>query len=293
MTNDVKPRIQLKISDINPYVRRASKHIIEAGFSTGKRVNRHYQLHYVCKGVGKFSFEGVKYRVQEGDFLIWEPAIIHEISSNKHNPLEVIGIQFDMTWNNTSLSYPCVHYSPGTFQWHLVHELIDIEDVDLAPFIVAIYHKKQLKNLFQEIVKIYNSKSQYSLQLISGLVKTVILMSFEDKKQDNEFKSKETTAVQEIVDYLSNNYNLNHTNEGLGKRFNYHPNYLSHLVLEYTGKTVQQYLIDLRISKAMDLLQNTQKPIGEIGDEIGGYSIHYFSRLFKKKVGFTPTQFRS
>lgn len=293
MLNEMIRRTQLNISEINPFVRRASKHIIEAGFRTGHRINRHYQLHYICKGVGVFSFENVKYSVQEGDFLMWEPGVKHIISSNKRNPLEVVGIQFDMTWNHTSLSYPCVHYSPITFKPEHVHELIAFDDVNIAPFVAKIYRKKQVKVYLEEIVKVYNSKSQYSLHMISGLMKAVLLMSFEDNKQDNEFKSKETTAVQEIVDYLSTNYNHNLSNEDLGKYFNYHPNYLSHLVLDYTGKTIQQYLIDLRISKAMDLLQNTQKSIGEIGDEIGGYSIHYFSRLFKKKVGFTPTQFRS
>lgn len=60
-----------------------------------------------------------------------------------------------------------------------------------------------------------------------------------------------------------------------------------------TGFTFTQYLINLRLSKARELLYNTDMRSSEIAYAVGFNDPHYFSYLFKKNTGITPSEFRS
>jgi len=61
---------------------------------------------------------------------------------------------------------------------------------------------------------------------------------------------------------------------------------------EYTGVSPAQYQIQLRINKAKDLLITSNRSFKEIANNLGFESTDYFSRLFKQKSGFTPSDFR-
>ena len=59
-----------------------------------------------------------------------------------------------------------------------------------------------------------------------------------------------------------------------------------------TGYPTSIYILQVKLSNAKKLLSNESKTIGEIAAECGIYDVNYFSRVFKRHTGFTPTQFR-
>ena len=59
-----------------------------------------------------------------------------------------------------------------------------------------------------------------------------------------------------------------------------------------TGLGVNDYINRLRIERAVELLTSTDKPINDIASEVGFTYPRYFSTLFKKIKGVTPTQFK-
>ncbi len=67
---------------------------------------------------------------------------------------------------------------------------------------------------------------------------------------------------------------------------------LSRRFLRATGRSALDYLLDLRIHKAKQLLINTAKPIAEVGASVGISSPVYFSRLFALRVGLSPRAYR-
>ncbi|MBR2188784.1 MAG: response regulator [Eubacterium sp.] len=68
--------------------------------------------------------------------------------------------------------------------------------------------------------------------------------------------------------------------------------YLSRLFKEKTGETFMEYLTGRRLGRAKELMIQTNKPMREICLEVGYTDPNYFSRIFKKNVGKTPTEFR-
>ncbi len=71
------------------------------------------------------------------------------------------------------------------------------------------------------------------------------------------------------------------------------PNYLSDLLRKETGKTTQEHIHYHLLEIAKDRLLGSDNSIKEIAHSLGFEHTHYFSSLFKKKVGLSPTEFRN
>lgn len=75
--------------------------------------------------------------------------------------------------------------------------------------------------------------------------------------------------------------------------YNYHPNYISRRFREATGVSFSEYLEACRIKHARQLLAETDLPVRIIASGVGYQSAMYFSKVFKKVTGETPTGYRS
>ncbi len=78
----------------------------------------------------------------------------------------------------------------------------------------------------------------------------------------------------------------------LAEYVRFSPNHLSMIFSQHMGETFSRYLIDYRIGKAKEALKCTSKKSSEIAVEVGYRDPHYFSYMFKKVTGMTPTQYR-
>ncbi len=67
---------------------------------------------------------------------------------------------------------------------------------------------------------------------------------------------------------------------------------LTHVVKEQSGTSVTSHVRFLRLAKVKELLEHTDLPIGEIAGQTGWPDLHYFTHLFRKSFGMTPSQYR-
>lgn len=111
-------------------------------------------------------------------------------------------------------------------------------------------------------------------------------------EKGKESKLKKVSAViYEAKQYIDNRFQQELTLEEVSKEISMSPQYFSRLFKEETGENFKEYLTAVRIAKAKDLLKNTNKSVKEISFDIGYNDPNYFSRLFRKMVGVTPTEF--
>ena len=107
-------------------------------------------------------------------------------------------------------------------------------------------------------------------------------------------KNRYDDVVREVIEYIEKNYmDENLSLNLLASHVNFSPNHLSTIFSQQTGQTLIKYLTDFRMNKAKELLRCTGKRSSVVSMEVGYKDPHYFSYLFKKTQGMTPTQYRS
>ena len=97
----------------------------------------------------------------------------------------------------------------------------------------------------------------------------------------------------QIVAFIESNYdNINLGVGFIGQHFNFTSSYLSKLFKEHTGLTISNYIINIRIENAKELLAHTDMCINEISEKIGYLSSTVFIRIFRKQEGITPGAYK-
>ena len=109
-----------------------------------------------------------------------------------------------------------------------------------------------------------------------------------------EIRNKEIPQnIQYLMQYLESNYTKHITLDYLADFANMDKYYLAKKFKKYTGFSPNDYLISLRINQAKTLLKMTTLPAVKISHEIGIHDTNNFTKLFKKKTGMTPIQYRN
>lgn len=108
-------------------------------------------------------------------------------------------------------------------------------------------------------------------------------------------KSKKvySTYVEQCKWYMNEKYQTKITLEDMAEYIGVNEAYLSHLFSEKEGMTIREYLNQVRVERAQNLLKYSNSSLVEISDYVGFSSQSYFGRIFKKRVGMTPQQYRS
>lgn len=112
-------------------------------------------------------------------------------------------------------------------------------------------------------------------------------------KELQEYRKKELNGlILEATQYIEENYRSNITLDDVARQVNMSYHYFSKFFKESTGKNFVDYLTDLRMKKAKQLLKETGMNIKAVSCEIGYSDPNYFSKIFKKYTGLTPTEYR-
>ncbi|SFG09939.1 Helix-turn-helix domain-containing protein [Desulfotomaculum arcticum] len=97
-------------------------------------------------------------------------------------------------------------------------------------------------------------------------------------------------VVSWIQNYLQVNYHKNITLEHLAEKVYLSPCYVSRAFRQVTGLNFMQYLTEIRIERAMQLLKIGKYSVSEVAEAVGYKDASYFSQMFKKKTGFVPSE---
>ena len=107
-----------------------------------------------------------------------------------------------------------------------------------------------------------------------------------------EKKYVESKPIRLAKKYIGKNYYQPLTLEIVSREIGFNPTYFSTMFKKETNKNFSEYLKETRIENAKTMLLNTEKSVEDISYAIGYLDIKYFSKLFKKLTGITPTEFR-
>lgn len=146
---------------------------------------------------------------------------------------------------------------------------------------LALYEQLPVKSQ-DDLLNIGKILSQY----FNSKVLTNQLLTPEISEPDKEL-------AYLMQDYINANYSYNISSKSIAEKFYVNPSYASRCFSEKHGQTITEYINKVRIERAMLLLKISMTPVSNIALNVGYTDLNYFSRVFKKWVGLSPTQYRN
>jgi len=142
-------------------------------------------------------------------------------------------------------------------------------------------------------------KSQNDFDAYVGLMKILHLFGSKNKSRrlcsngylKPEFKG-ETSRLKIVLEFIHNNYSRKLQVAEVAGQIHLSPSAFSHFFKKRTLKSFAEYVLDMRLGKAAQLLQHTDIQVTQVGYESGFQNISHFNRSFKKKYKQTPLKFR-
>lgn len=113
------------------------------------------------------------------------------------------------------------------------------------------------------------------------------------EKTKNLGNSKNRLIVEGIKGYVRSNFKENLNLDMIAESVCLSPYYASRIFKESQNMTIMEYVLEVKMHEAKKLLSNPRYKIDEIARDLGYVDPSYFSKVFRRKTGLSPTQFRN
>lgn len=231
-----------------------------------------WQFLYIASGKAHFYFNGVEEIVPAGNFVLYRPKEEQRYYYYGVDHTEVYWVHF--TGNNVK---NIIRKYGITDEMHVIHTGTSLDYKKI--FLQMIQELKLCKDDYEEILVHY-------MHLLLIMIHRSINSRPRGKSQ---YLMDEMDAA---VRYFHANYHKPISIEDFAASYHMSISWFIRNFKEYTGSTPAQYLLSLRISNAQTLLESTSYNITEIANIVGYDNPLYFSRIFKKQIGMSPSEFR-
>ncbi len=147
----------------------------------------------------------------------------------------------------------------------------------------------RVKSLLSKTSEITNEKTDYhdlcfaTVEILDGFLDLV--------EEVAKSKIKTVSHLEKALAVIAKTYSENPSLEKVAEESAVSPYYLSHLFKEKLGTTFVEYMTSVKIEKAKELLKSGNT-VETVSEAVGYNDSNYFSKIFKKQVGLTPTQYK-
>lgn len=249
-----------------------------------KRFHTHDYLEILCilSGRGGYHINEEYISVEAGDILIFNPGVYHEaIVSDKENIMTefFIGItdfQFKgMEKNHLQLKNCNYLFHP---------------DLKLRTRIMKLCNEIAIENHDCQRGRYFMLKA-YATQLLLYVIREQLEPICPQKGYTFESTSK-TYIVEQIINYMDQHYSEKISLDQIAKNMYLSPFYISKIFKSEVGEAPINYLINVRMEKAKEILEKySDISIQKVAAEVGYEDAYHFSKLFKKHYGVSPSKY--
>ena len=245
-----------------------------------------WELIAVCKGHGRHQLENRNCRLNPGDFFLIPPGKRHSYS--ERTGVEIINILF--YYEKTGIPAESLKKTPGYSSFfegrcgpgsqipHFIH--LDGEQFEKASEIIL--------DMEQEI---RYRQDAFQCALLSHLIRLLLLLlRMEGQKVLTGDEKPE--MLKKILRYFSDHYSKPLSMPECARKNGVSVRTMDRIFRELMSTSPAAYLTDLRLSRAMELLQFSSRKIFDISASVGIPDSNYFTRLFSERFGISPAKFR-
>lgn len=152
---------------------------------------------------------------------------------------------------------------------------------------------EKLLSLWEGLYATANSADYIRDMRINEALSSMLTLLMEESWHPEAQRScTKQQSLMDLKSYLDEHYRTRITLDQLAERFYINKFYLTRVFKTQFGMSINSYLLQLRITHAKQLLRFTDETVEAIGIECGIGPLNYFSRMFKKVEGITPSEYR-
>ncbi len=276
--------MNMQLSDLNPHIRYARVHKIALHGNNDIRVCYDCRVFFFDHASGSINIGGLEYDILNKTAIFLPPETRYRFDVTFQKGGKAIILDFDLTNANSHIASSLGTAVEKTFKKELVPPYV-LPDSLSSPIICSM---PQLDHLLTQCTDNFLLKKPYYREVSSAILKLCLLeFALQDTSKGH------TKICDDVLAYVHKNYAVTTlTNQEIADNFNYHPNHLSSIIKQETGRSLHQYLIYYRLQVAKDYLLTTQFDISEIAWRCGFASQAYFIKQFRENVGVTPKTYR-
>lgn len=267
------------------YVAYPKLNHVKVGFveitSRNPHAHRELEMGIVLDGQGLLSTGGDSFELRRGSLYFINANEAHDLLSTGPEALRLAFLQVSNRF--------CQDYL------HLFRNL-ELLQSDLTGFLDP-EDSRELSRLLVSVLRCYLEEGDLCLlhtmnaicQLFSALLERVPYQRFAESQY--QAKKRKTARLQRVADYIGSHYSERISLGELARREGVSDTHMSHFIRENMGISFQEYVNNLRLERAVQLILSETMSLTDICMECGFSDVKYMNRMFQRRFGCMPREF--
>ncbi|MBO5287030.1 MAG: helix-turn-helix transcriptional regulator [Clostridia bacterium] len=223
-----------------------------------------YYLIYVTDGIFNTEINGTVFHLKKGAVILYPPKYKYRY------------------WGEPPSRYLFAHFTGS----HVEKILTDL-GFSLEPHILENEFSPKIKDLFYKMVEQNIANAPFLQYSLACLLEQILLTIAVNREKNNGYRT-----LKNSIKYIHANYTEKIQIPHLAKMEGLSNSRYITLFTKEFGKTPSEYILELRLGRANELLLTTDMPISLVGSASGYKDQYFFSKIFKKHMGMSPYEYR-
>lgn len=256
------------------------------------------QIWYISRGCCEHWVEGMRHRLTRGDVFIIPPKLEHQVLQLEDAEIISCEFSFDHFFpQQESTAYRHLHETAMSlsFVWLFLKDADDMQ----SQFSLRPETGERVNTLMNAMLVEYQNGEIYYEEFLRVQIMELLLLLAREYSQSArsgaviDAYEKYKPMVEEAIRYVEEHYNEPLKLDDVCRISMMSKTYFCYLFKLLTQQTLVEYIMNLRVQKATQLLKDPANSITWVGYEVGFNDSTHFSRTFKKIVGVSPRTYRA
>ena len=223
-----------------------------------------YFLIYVTDGIFSTEIDGITYNLKKGSVVLFPPKYKYHY------------------WGKPPSQYLCAHFT-GSRAEKILTDL----GFSLEPHVLEGEFSPKIKSLFDKMAEQFLTKAPFLQYSLACLLSEILLTIATNRVRNDGYRT-----LKKSIKYIHENFTERIEVPELAKMEGLSNSRYIALFTEEMEKTPREYILDVRLGRACELLVSTDIPVGHVGTLSGYRDQYFFSKIFKKHLGMSPCDYR-
>lgn len=245
------------------------------------------ELTLVMDGTISYQVNGCLYHLKKGDGLFCNTNVLHAGKAWETPDCSYLSITF-----HPRLLYG---YSSSIMQLKYMNHILrsaSLASIHFEPDILwqreVLERMEQIRLLDQERPETMELKMQIALLEIWQRIYEHV----DREDMSGSENGRDTERIRQIMEYIQKHYAEKITLEDLAEQIHLCRSESCRLFKRYMNESMFDYLLDYRVEKSLELLRQSGMDVTQIAGQVGFANPGYYARIFKRKMGCTPLEYR-